>query len=649
MKYLIFSILFISILGRTYAQVDYSGTNFWFNSCIVNNTVTSNNIVRIIGDVATNGNVSVPGTSFSQDFCFNSGGAYIDVFIPLLEYGLTSSNQIQNTAIHVVSDNEIMVVYFPKSGVNSDYYLALPSSSLDQEYYVNMPKGSGFWNPTYTQVTASENLTTINITNSSSELGPYAWGVGNNIALNTTTSIILNQGESYRIQAGQDVSTGPASNLQFSGTQFISDKPVFVSSTLSTNLPDLSIPYTDQLRVAALPKSNWGINYYTVPFLLGQAYFIQILSTDNGNVISMDGTTVATLNQYEVFDTIVSNPAHFTSSFPTNIVQCSLSKNYTSAVVGDPSQFNLISESDFDIEFHDFLQTYGAELDSVNYLMTVKTSDIPSTTINGIPVSPSSFIPISGTIYSHGVIPKVILVGLGQFLTFSSTSPMMVYKTAMQTSLSSSLEWQLSRNLGRLQNVPNSNVYDPVTCTLVSILPVEMEQFSGKSEVDVNNLAWRTASEYQNDHFLLERSTDGMHFKEIVIISGAHNSNQPLDYSFIDRTMEESINYYRLSMVDLDGNVESHGIISLVSPNLSELRIFPNPADYLLSINLENSKGTGSWDLKIVDFLGTEHLRAIISSNSSHSNLDISMLSPGVYQLVLERNGIRLIERFIRK
>ena len=626
------------------SQIDYSGTEFWFNSCETNAPLTSNNIVRIIGDVATTGTVTVPGTGFSQDFCFNSGGNFVDVFIPTADHGLSSSNIVENTAVRVTSDNEVMVVYFSKVGVDSDYFLVPPVSSLGKEYYTNMPKGSGFWNPAYTQITASENGTTVNIFNPTSELGPFSWGVGNDIAQNTVTSILLNEGESYRIQAGQDVTTGPASNLQYSGTQITTDKPVFTSSAMSTNLPDLSIPYADQLRSDLLPKSTWGTSYYSAPFKHGQLYLLQILSADNGNTISIDGLPAITLNQYESFDTIVSGNKKITSTFAINVVQCSLSKNYTSAPIGDPSQLNLISESNFDTEFHDYLNTFGSDIDSVIFMITAKTTDLSTTTINGSPVSPSLFLPIAGTPYSHGTVSYAISPGTGQFLTFNSTSPMMVYKSAMQKNGSGSNEWQISRNVGRLQNVPNSNVYDS-TCALITPLPSDLVSFKGVHNELFNTLLWKTASERNTNYFLIEKSLDGQEFMQLGIVPAAGNSNELIHYEMVDEFPSPNLNYYRLKTIDVDGFEEVSNTIAISGVSREKLSVYPNPVGRKLTIAVPESMLGSYCQITITDALGKMQT-SINQMTLKHTVLNTSKLKPGMYFLTIKNEQMTLTSKF---
>ena len=69
-------------------------------------------------------------------------------------------------------------------------------------------------------------------------------------------------------------------------------------------------------------------------------------------------------------------------------------------------------------------------------------------------------------------------------------------------------------------------------------------------------LNWQTASEMNNDHFVVERSADGENFEELFSVTGKRFSSETSDYFGIDRYPFPSTNYYRLKQVDVDGHTE---------------------------------------------------------------------------------------------
>lgn len=89
--------------------------------------------------------------------------------------------------------------------------------------------------------------------------------------------------------------------------------------------------------------------------------------------------------------------------------------------------------------------------------------------------------------------------------------------------------------------------------TLPIALPVEFISFEGLHKGGVNFLEWKTGSEYNSAYFSLERSVDGINWKEIAVVGAAGNSDGVNDYFFEDYDFEDAINYYRLVQIDNDG------------------------------------------------------------------------------------------------
>lgn len=102
-----------------------------------------------------------------------------------------------------------------------------------------------------------------------------------------------------------------------------------------------------------------------------------------------------------------------------------------------------------------------------------------------------------------------------------------------------------------------------ITCP-ITVLPVEIIYFGGKVVEKSNVLQWTTATENNSGHFELERSTDGKEWIEIGTVTAAGNSLSEQNYRFADFNYVETINYYRLKQLDLDGTESRyHDIVAL--------------------------------------------------------------------------------------
>jgi hypothetical protein len=102
-----------------------------------------------------------------------------------------------------------------------------------------------------------------------------------------------------------------------------------------------------------------------------------------------------------------------------------------------------------------------------------------------------------------------------------------------------------------------------VTITSTTPLPVELLYFEGITYPAFNNLKWATSSEQNSSHFVIEKSTDGENWREIVIEPAAGNSNEKINYYYLDNVNEFTLHYYRLVQYDIDGKFEIYGPIAL--------------------------------------------------------------------------------------
>ncbi len=135
----------------------------------------------------------------------------------------------------------------------------------------------------------------------------------------------------------------------------------------------------------------------------------------------------------------------------------------------------------------------------------------------------------------------------------------------------------------------------------VAPLPIELIYFNGKKQNDGTNLlTWASASETNNDYFLIKRSTDATNWDVIGRVEGAGNSSTEKDYQLIDKTPPAGINYYRLTQVDYNGMASQFDIITI-----------------------DNSYGPAGKIIKITNMLGQdvpwdyEGLRVIFYSNGA--------------------------------
>jgi hypothetical protein len=150
---------------------------------------------------------------------------------------------------------------------------------------------------------------------------------------------------------------------------------------------------------------------------------------------------------------------------------------------------------------------------------------------------------------------------------------------------------------------------------------------------------WKTESEKNADYFALERSRDGIDWIEIGRVDAAGTSNIGQEYSLEDNNTYNAMSYYRLKLVDFNGNVQIHGIIASDCSAKDGMIIYPNPAENNFILEITNQlefEGT----VVIYDVNGKAIIKREISTTKGTSLLyfGIEHLANGTYLVAIEGN-----------
>jgi hypothetical protein len=151
-------------------------------------------------------------------------------------------------------------------------------------------------------------------------------------------------------------------------------------------------------------------------------------------------------------------------------------------------------------------------------------------------------------------------------------------------------------------------------------LPIELVSFTGKADDGSVILKWSTASEINNDYFVIEKSTDGEFFSEITRVDGAGNSNELVSYEYIDDKPSE-LSYYRLKQYDFDGATSCSDIIkvSLLESGKDEVQVSCRQGTVYI---MTNSNAGGSMKVQIYNMSGAmvyESEFFVEKSSSTHT------------------------------
>ena len=169
-------------------------------------------------------------------------------------------------------------------------------------------------------------------------------------------------------------------------------------------------------------------------------------------------------------------------------------------------------------------------------------------------------------------------------------------------------------------------------------LPIELIDFKGKYINNQSVLSWITASEKDNDYFILERSEDAHEFTQIGKIDGAGNSNSFLNYQFIDPKPINQVAYYRLKQIDFDGQYSYSQVIALRNNQKlnTEIKAYPNPSNgNFLITNIPFQTGE-AFVCQVFNMQGELLKKDLhISDTNNNFQLQLNELKSGVYWVSL--------------
>lgn len=183
-----------------------------------------------------------------------------------------------------------------------------------------------------------------------------------------------------------------------------------------------------------------------------------------------------------------------------------------------------------------------------------------------------------------------------------------------------------------------------------AVLPVELLSFEGRMLRKEVELTWSTASEINNDYFLVEKSTDAENFESIAYVKGAGNSNTLKSYISYDKKPVIGFNYYRLKQVDYDGKYEYSSIIPVKNDPSLVFSVSPIPAGDHMTIYF-NSDKSGNLTIHILDTKGktVSGKKVPVEEGSNILEIDISSVSQGIYMLrLIEDTGISYSSRLVK-
>ena len=153
-------------------------------------------------------------------------------------------------------------------------------------------------------------------------------------------------------------------------------------------------------------------------------------------------------------------------------------------------------------------------------------------------------------------------------------------------------------------------------------------------------LNWTTFEETNNSMFIIEKSLDGLGFKNIGAVKGAGNCKAPKDYSFMDVSSHNNSKvYYRLRQIDFNGSFHFSKIITLNPSNDNSFLITGITSVEVIDqfhVAIQSTK-TSKLKYTVKDWRGhvVKTAQKKISEGENNLSVDLTSLKEAIYRLEL--------------
>jgi len=265
---------------------------------------------------------------------------------------------------------------------------------------------------------------------------------------------------------------------------------------------------------------------------------------------------------------------------------------------------------------------------------TAMSNGLPATLVNELVASPDERFIFAAT--EAG--PYVYVVSENLWYSLSDNT--------MPTQFFTGVEYINAQSIVRFSTM-GRGIWD---FKITGTIPVSLVKWQAVKYASDVLCSWETEQETNSAHFIVERSTDGIHFTSIGKVNAGGMSNSVSKYSFLDQSPFKGINYYRLVSVDKDNKTSNSKIITVkMDVSVSKLNIYPNPVINKLFIEMQ-SDIRDVVVIKIFDASGKSIRQEsrVIEGNSAFT-LNLENIASGVYSLQVTGKNTAAVKRFIKQ
>lgn len=192
-----------------------------------------------------------------------------------------------------------------------------------------------------------------------------------------------------------------------------------------------------------------------------------------------------------------------------------------------------------------------------------------------------------------------------------------------------------------------------ITSTGSNPLPVTLISFNVKENKGTADITWATATESNSSYFMVQRSSNGKDFTNLVRVNAAGNSNVIKNYKANDPNPLPGISYYRLHQVDVNGASENFAPKSFIMKSKETIKSFstyPNPFKSDLTMSFE-SIVSENMTMNIYTPQGVLVYSSVISVEKGKNAIELPALNKlmaGTYIITLGEGETKVKQTFVK-
>lgn len=195
--------------------------------------------------------------------------------------------------------------------------------------------------------------------------------------------------------------------------------------------------------------------------------------------------------------------------------------------------------------------------------------------------------------------------------------------------------------------------FDEARFYLGQPVPVELANFEGTCKDGKKDISWEFADITDFSIVELEWSDSGKDWQKIYSTNnpGTKTSAGIFVNEYDDnRKINTDLNFYRLKMIDLDGDIQYSPIINVSCEfDENDVQIFPNPVSKSLNIDVELVKDS-KITYQVQDLLGQTVMQGYMDGSEGNNRITMEAveLINGTYILSVQAGSVNVEKKFIK-